>query len=131
MTDDPASFDWQSWREGDEITPEHRRALADDFARTFNMTPKRAAAMREDFARKPAAKIAPMLAIVIAYRTKMDVLTFTRAFPTISRDESSAAVRFFYSHGGAEDEEVRRVRLFKRRHGLVDRTPGCSSRPRL
>lgn len=87
-----------AWREGDEITQEHRNALASDIARTFNLSPEKEAETQKKYAHIPESAIADGLAVTIATMTKMDVDTFKNTFPTIARDSRSLAVQTFLTH---------------------------------
>jgi hypothetical protein len=83
------------WREGDEITSEHRNILAARIARTFNVSSEKEEKTRLDYAHIPDTNIADGLAVLIATVTGMDVETFKRTFPTIARNSQSLTVKMF------------------------------------
>jgi hypothetical protein len=81
------------WREGDEITIEHRNALAADMARCFNLSPQKEEETRQDYARASERAVADALAVMIAQHLRMSADVFRQNFPTISRDSKSFAVQ--------------------------------------
>jgi hypothetical protein len=81
------------WREGDEITSEHRNALAANIAHAFNLSPQKEAETREEYARIPEAAIAGGLAVMIAQELRMNADTFKQNFPTIARESKSLSVQ--------------------------------------
>ena len=93
------------WREGDEITSEHRDFTADYISQSFNLSPAKAADAREKHATFPESAIASSLALIIATQTGMSADTFKRTFPTIARDSNSIAVRMFLERGEKQSEE--------------------------
>jgi hypothetical protein len=83
-----------AWREGDEITEEHRRAMADALIQTFNLPPHKAEKEYEKVKSVPASLIADALAVRIAAESDMDEATFQRTFPTISKSKSLVVTAF-------------------------------------
>lgn len=81
------------WREGDEITPEHRNALAADIARAFNLSAEKEAQTREEYATIAETAIAEALAVMIGQQLRMDATTFRQSFPTIAREGKSMSVQ--------------------------------------
>jgi hypothetical protein len=84
------------WREGDEITLEHKNTVADSMSHSFNLPPSKAAETRERYAQLPDSAIASSLAVIIATRKSWDADTFRRTFPKIALSDSMA-VRLFLS----------------------------------
>ncbi|HUS11091.1 MAG TPA: hypothetical protein VMZ30_11545 [Pyrinomonadaceae bacterium] len=76
------------WREGDEITLQHRHALANWVSRSFNLNQEREAETRAKYERLPDEAIAKGMAAIIAARTGMHTETFEKAFPTLSQAET-------------------------------------------
>jgi|SRR5882672_3876794 len=81
------------WREGDEITSEHRDAMAAHMARAFNLSPEDEAKTREEFATIPVAVFVDGFAVMIAQELRMDANTFRQSFPSIAREAKSYSVR--------------------------------------
>lgn len=93
------------WREGDDITEEHRRAMADALINTFNYKPELAAETREFASRAPVSTVAEWVAVAIATRARMDAETFRRTFPTISKSKSLTITSFLHHAGGSDESD--------------------------
>jgi penicillin V acylase-like amidase (Ntn superfamily) len=86
-----------AWREGDEITVEHREALLSLNAQAFNLKKEDKLEMMETFFKMPDSDIAEYIALTIATESGMDIETFKQTFPTIARDGKSLAMKGFLS----------------------------------
>jgi hypothetical protein len=84
-----------SWREGDEITLEHRRILSAFMAEFYNLSKEKAETELQKYNELSDYEIAEYLAIMIAMETKMSLDEFLLAFPTISQDSKNIAVQMF------------------------------------
>ena len=100
-----------AWREGDDITDEHRRVLADSTVHTLNLPPDKAAELYENVAGAPTSDVAAGIAVMIATQERMDAETFRRTFPTISKSQSLVVLSFLAAKpkasGGSPDAEGR------------------------
>ena len=94
------------WREGDEITSEHRDAMAADIARAFHLSAEKEAETRRDYAKISDADIAAGLAVMIAQKMRMNIATFRETFPTIAREAKSLSVQE-YLRSGDQIAEIR------------------------
>lgn len=92
------------WREGDEITDEHRRALADSVVNAFNLPPDKAAEQYENVASAPTSLVADGIAVMIATQERMDAETFRRTFPTISKSQNLVVLSFLADKRKASGE---------------------------
>lgn len=93
-----------SWREGDEITEEHRNAVADSLSHAFKLSPAKAAMERDKSAQLPESAVATHLAVIIATLEGWDADTFKRTFPQATNSDS-LAVRMFLDHAEREKDE--------------------------
>jgi hypothetical protein len=98
------------WREGDDITSEHRDAMAAHMAHAFNLSPEKEAKTREEFATIPEAVFADGFAVMIAQELRMDANTFRQSFPTIAREAKSFAVREYLRVADQIDDKQSDVR---------------------
>jgi hypothetical protein len=94
-----------AWREGDEITREHRLLLAANYIMFTKELKGKRKNVYEKYLNLPDAEIAAILAVSIAMRDEMDAVGFRQQFPKIAIESTApVVVNFLLSQPGVEQD---------------------------